>query len=219
MKTNEIMAVVVLLAVIGWIGFMATNASATYSPANNVNAAANSAAPYNAQGSAQQAAAQTANGGSVQQAAASSAQGGAGQTVTIPIKVVGGYYEPRQITVKQGTKVRLDLDPNTLVGCMVNFNIWGLNLKKYVTAQDHILEFTADTPGVYKTSCNMGMGDGRLIVEAAGANTASANSAQAGAGSAVANSAALAAPTNPSAGPTGGSCGGSSGGCGCGGSR
>lgn len=217
MKTQEILAVVVLIAVVGWIGFMATNATSAYSPSAAINAGANAASPYNAQGSTQQAAAPSANAaGNGQQAiqpnaaagAGSGALGGAGQTVTIPIKVVGGYYEPRTITVKQGTKVRLDLDPNTLVGCMVNFNIWGLDLKKYVTADDHILEFTADKVGVYKTSCNMGMGDGRFIVEAADANTAVAAAGQT---QTAPSNAALAAPTNPSAGPSGG--------CGCGGSR
>ena len=135
--------------------------------------------------------------------------GGAGQTITIPIKVVSGYYDPRQITIVQGTKVRLDLDPNTLVGCMVNFNIWGMNgqnIKKTVTASDHILEFTADTPGVYKTSCNMGMGDGRIIVVASGpANTAAPQAAATGgsptqlAAPSEGADAQLAAPTNPSA--------------------
>jgi plastocyanin len=216
MKTSEILAVVTLIAVVGWVGFMATNANATYSPTNTINTATPNA--YNAQGSAPQGAAPSANGGGPAGAqaapSAAAAPGGAGETVTIAIKASGGYYVPRQITIKQGTKVRLDLDPNSLVGCMVNFNIWGMGgskLSKYVTAQDHILEFTADTPGVYKTSCNMGMGDGRIIVEAVGANTAGTVPAPT-----AANNVQLAAPTNPSAAPSGGSCGGSGGGCGCG---
>jgi len=224
MKTQEILAAVVLIAVVGWIGFMAASSNAAYSPAN---AAANTASQYNAQQAAAQAAGATNTQTGSQAAAgaaANNAESGAGEVVTIPIKVVNGYYEPRQITVKQGTKVRLDLDPNTMRGCMTTFNIWGMGgskLSKYVSSSDHILEFTANTPGVYKTSCNMGMGDGRIIVEAADANTAqagttAANTANAANGQAqnAVGAPALAAPSNSDAGPSGGSCG--AGGCGCG---
>ena len=241
MKTQEILAVIVLIAVVGWVGFMATNANAAYSPSNAINAATNAGTQTNGQSNVQSGTQQATapsviagnNQPSGQQNAATGAQsnalGGAGQTITIPIKVAGGYYDPRQITIQQGTHVLLDLDPNTLVGCMVNFNIWGMNgqnIKKVVTAQDHILEFTADTPGVYKTSCNMGMGDGRIIVVAAGqANAAGAQVAAASGSSAElaapsADSNGLAAPTNPSAAPSGGACGSGGGcGCGCGGSK
>lgn len=131
----------------------------------------------------------------------SNAQGGAGESITIQIKVVNGRYDPNVITVKQGTKVRLELDRGSFVGCMSTFNIWGLNIRQNVQ-QNNIVEFVADKPGTYKTSCPMGMGDGKFIVEAASGNEAAAaqNTAQAVA-----------------AAPKAGAGCGMGGGCGCGG--
>ncbi|MBU0585983.1 cupredoxin domain-containing protein [Candidatus Micrarchaeota archaeon] len=86
---------------------------------------------------------------------------------TIQIKVVNGYYEPREVRVKEGTYVRLELDPNTFVGCMIDFNIWGLGKRMRVSQTNNAIEFVADKPGVYDMSCNMGMGYGKFIVEAA----------------------------------------------------
>ncbi len=211
MKTHEFAAIAIVILLAVWMGFAALSPS--YAARNGIlpgplgaGAGANLAGNN---GAASGSGGVLGTGGSAGAPSGSSALGGPGQTVTIPIRVVNGIYDPRQITVKQGTKVRLDLDPATFRGCMSVFNIWGLNQKMQVSAQNHVLEFTADTPGVYKTSCGMGMGDGRFIVEAAGANSAGANAAPA--------TGTLAAPTNPSAAPAGGSCGASGGGCGCGG--
>ncbi len=208
MKTHEFAAIAIVLLLVVWVGFAAL--SPAYAARNGLLPSVLGGLGANLAGNNGAAAGSGAGAGNTGGSpSGSSALGGPGQTVTIPIKVVSGIYDPRQITVKQGTKVRLDLDPATFRGCMSVFNIWGLNQKMQVSAQNRILEFTADTPGVYKTSCGMGMGDGRFIVEAAGANPAAAAAATGGSG--------LAAPTNAAAAPAGGSCGASGGGCGCGG--
>ncbi|MCL6089133.1 MAG: cupredoxin domain-containing protein [Candidatus Marsarchaeota archaeon] len=210
MKTHEILAAVVLVAMVAWVSFMAGNAQTVTAAGTGTitdvygQTGANAGAAAGVLPSANANNAPAAGG-------APTAAPAEGEVVTIPIKVVGGYYEPRTITVKQGTRVRLDLDPNSFRGCMTVFNVWGLNLQKLVTANDHFLEFTASQPGTYRTSCSMGMGDGRLIIEPAS-----------GAGAAAApvktdSSAQLAPPSPGAAGPSGGSCG--SGGCGCGGAR
>ena len=72
---------------------------------------------------------------------------------------------PAEIRVKQGTKVRIEGDTNTLVGCMSTVNIDGYEISKYIESGDNVIEFTADTAGTFPIHCNMGMGNGKLIVE------------------------------------------------------
>jgi plastocyanin domain-containing protein len=67
--------------------------------------------------------------------------------------------------VKQGTTVRIEGDPATLTGCMSTVNIDGYGISKHITAGDNVITFTADTAGTFPIHCNMGMGNGRLIVE------------------------------------------------------
>jgi plastocyanin domain-containing protein len=143
MKTYEILSAIILVIMVGWIWFMASNARVASAATVPDSLALNVTKIQKPE---------------------SSIEERAGEAITIPIKVVNGYYEPRTITIKQGSRVRLDLDPNTFVGCMSVFNIWGLNLRKFVSANDHVLEFVAQQPGTYRISCNMGMGDGRLII-------------------------------------------------------
>lgn len=208
MKTHEFAAIAIVLLLVVWVGFAAL--SPTYAARNKLlpnslgaifgsgsGAGANLAGNGPAAGSGSGANAGAVGAGGNPSPASSGALGGPGQTVTIPIKVVGGYYDPREIRVKQGTRVKLVMDINSFTGCMRVFNIWGLNQKLTISPGNNVLEFTADTPGTYRTSCSMGMGDGRFIVEAAD-------------GSAPVQAAA-------NSGPSGGSCGASGGGCGCGG--
>lgn len=88
----------------------------------------------------------------------------AGEKVVVPIKVVNGYYQPREIRVRQGSTVRLEFDQGTFTGCMRIFNIWNYGVR-VDTAQNAAYEFVADKKGTFRTSCNMGMGDGTFIVE------------------------------------------------------
>ncbi len=231
MKTHEIMAIVMLVLVAGWIGFMASNsgARAAISPAGY---------GYNAQTIASQQV-QAASGAYGAQTGGNTGTGAsgtagantgssAGQTVTIQVKGAGAQYNPSTIRVTQGQHVRLDFDPSTLPGCEAQVIIWGLNQQITVSPSNHVLEFTADKAGTYRMSCGMGMINGVFIVDPAGAaNTAGVNAAGANGGSVAAQAAGNGAvqlqgnaidPTSLP-GPTGGSCGGSSGGCGCGGAR
>lgn len=230
MKTHEFAAIAIVLLLVVWVGFAAL--SPTYAARNKLlpnslggifgagsDAGANLAGNDPAAGSG--AGANTGSAGSGNSnPSASGALGGPGQTVTIPIKVVGGYYDPREIRVKQGTRVKLVMDVNSFTGCMRVFNIWGLNQKLSISPGSNVLEFTADTPGTYRTSCNMGMGDGRFIVEAAdGTAPAPATGNNVG-------SPPIVGPTGSCGGSGAGGCGGaaavvgsapSAGGCGCGG--
>jgi plastocyanin len=90
---------------------------------------------------------------------------GTGTTRTITLGFDGNQYTPAEIRVKQGMKVRIEGDPATLTGCMSTVNIDGYGISKHITAGDNVITFTADTAGTFPIHCNMGMGNGRLIVE------------------------------------------------------
>jgi plastocyanin len=90
---------------------------------------------------------------------------GTGQTETISLSYDGFQYSPAEIRVKQGTNVRIEGDPATLRGCMLVVNIGGYNVSKAIRSGDNVIEFTADKVGTFPIYCNMGIGDGKLIVE------------------------------------------------------
>lgn len=94
-------------------------------------------------------------------AAVASISSGETQEITLSLSP-DRYYNPKQIVVKQGTKIRLSADPNTLTGCMRTVVIQGYGR---VTAGDTPFEFVANTSGTFRISCPMGMGSGQLIVE------------------------------------------------------
>lgn len=90
---------------------------------------------------------------------------GTGQTETISLSYDGFQYSPAEIRVKQGTNVRIEGDPATLRGCMLVVNIGGYGISKAIRSGDNVIEFTADKAGTFPIYCNMGIGDGKLIVE------------------------------------------------------
>lgn len=212
MKGHEWIAIMVLITLAAWIAmvqfapkaYAATGDGAELGIAGGANSGGQVAGSAGAQ----------ATGGAGSQAnganAGGSAVGGTGETVTIPIKVVNGYYEPREIRVKQGTKVRLELDRASFVGCMVVFNIWGYGVQQNIR-NSNVVEFVADKVGTFRTSCSMGMGDGRFIVEPADGAVANAQGVAQEQGTAQQAEASPAILAGPS-----GTCG-MGGGCGCGG--
>ncbi|MEN6396516.1 MAG: cupredoxin domain-containing protein [Methanoregula sp.] len=94
-----------------------------------------------------------------------SPQGDSGATQTFTLGYKNGRYNPPEIRVKLGTNVRIEGDPNTLRGCMLVVNIEGYGISKPIRAGDNVIEFTADKAGTFPIYCNMGIGDGRLVVE------------------------------------------------------
>lgn len=90
---------------------------------------------------------------------------GTGTTQMFKLGYANGRYDPSEIRVKQGTKVRIEADPSTLTGCMTTVNIDGYGISKYIASGDNVIEFTADKTGTFPIHCNMGMGGGTLVVE------------------------------------------------------
>jgi len=85
---------------------------------------------------------------------------------TFTLRSSAGQYDPSVIRVKQGTKVRIEGDPVTLSGCMAVVNIGGnYGISKLITPGDNVIEFTADKTGTFPMYCDMGIGNGKFIVE------------------------------------------------------
>jgi copper ion binding protein len=116
---------------------------------------------------------------------------------TIQLSVQGANYYPNPIRVKVGVPVRLVADVNNMPGCSKSIVIPEFQIRKYVSVQDNIIEFTPTKSGTFQFSCSMNMYGGQIIVENSDGSVSSYTGK------------AIAAGT--------GTCGGTSGGCGCGG--
>jgi plastocyanin domain-containing protein len=98
-------------------------------------------------------------------ATVSSGSAGTGNVRTFALRSDGGQYDPAVIEVKQGTIVRIEGDPQTLSGCMEVVNIQGYGISKRISSGDNIIEFPADKTGTFPIYCNMGIGNGKLVVD------------------------------------------------------
>ncbi len=87
------------------------------------------------------------------------------RTVELGFDWGSGNYDPQEIRVRTEDTVRIEADASTLKGCMSTLVINGMGISKRITATDNVLEFVAGTPGQYRLTCGMGMGNGLLVVE------------------------------------------------------
>jgi uncharacterized protein len=129
------------------------------------------------------------------------------QLVTLSFDTAGYVITPN--TLKVGVPVKMTVDTNTVTGCMRDVVIKDFGVRKYITPEDNVIEFTPDKTGTFLIACSMNMGRGYFSVTSDG--TASVNSA--------AQLQAQTAQIKSSG--TAGTCGspaasGASGGCGCG---
>jgi Cupredoxin-like domain len=83
---------------------------------------------------------------------------------SVTLTSLNGQYDPAVISVKQGTIVRIEGDPKTLSGCMAVVDIPGYDISKLIRQGDNVIEFTADKTGTFPMYCDMGIGNGRLVV-------------------------------------------------------
>lgn len=74
-------------------------------------------------------------------------------------------YNPEEITVKAGKKVRIVGDTARLSGCFQSFRIPELKVEAQFTESNNAIEFTPTKAGTYGFGCAMGMGRGKLIVQ------------------------------------------------------
>jgi heme/copper-type cytochrome/quinol oxidase subunit 2 len=107
-------------------------------------------------------------------------------------------YRMTPSTLKKGVPVRMEVDLDSVTGCMVAVRIPGFGVAKNVEPGDNIITFTPDKAGTFQIACSMGMGRNTFTVvdDSGSAGTYTEQLASAG-----------------------GSCGMPSGGCGCGGGK
>lgn len=191
MKINEIMAVSLLLIMGLWAVSTAVSPVSPGALPSDFNCDSGDTCSLNG--------ANTLSDGQSNGIKPNSAQTPSGESKTFKLSYSNGYYVPREITVNQGDNVRIEFDQPKFRGCMTTFNIYDLGIKAYVPNTPYV-EFVANKVGIFRTGCNMGMGDGRLII-------------QPSEGKKLDVAAAEPAPLLAGA----GSCGSSAGGCGCGG--
>lgn len=99
--------------------------------------------------------------------------GGGGESVAaieragaqeISMSVTSYSFEPSNLTIKAGVPVRWIVDGTQASGCTSVLSIPSLNLTKYLTAGENIVEFTAPSKGNLAFSCGMGMVRGNFTV-------------------------------------------------------
>jgi Cu+-exporting ATPase len=80
--------------------------------------------------------------------------------------IVKGAYQPNVITVQAGKPVALTFDRQEAVECSRYVTIDGLKIRQDLPAnQKTTIRFTPEKPGEYTFTCDMGMYQGRLIVQ------------------------------------------------------
>ncbi len=89
-----------------------------------------------------------------------------GDVVVIKLSSLpNGNYTNQKFEVKQGTKVRIEGDPTTLVSTMSKVIVDGYEVSKDIAPGDNILEFVADKTGKFRIHCANGMGNAILTVK------------------------------------------------------
>ena len=85
------------------------------------------------------------------------------QEVTVIVK---GAYMPNAISVQAGKPVALTFDRQEDVECSRFVTIDGMEIRQDLPAhQKTTIRFTPEKPGEYSFTCDMGMYQGRLIVQ------------------------------------------------------
>lgn len=89
-----------------------------------------------------------------------------GDTAVIKLSSLpNGNYTNQKFEVKQGTKVRIEGDPSTLVGSMNKVIVDEYDVSKDIAEGDNVLEFVADKSGKFRIHCANGMGNAFLTVK------------------------------------------------------
>ena len=85
------------------------------------------------------------------------------QTVQLGFKDYN--YYPNIIKLKYNVPAKIVVDTSKVKGCMRSIVIPDFNVRKLIKENDNVISFTPDKKGVFKFSCSMGMGFGRIVVE------------------------------------------------------
>lgn len=84
------------------------------------------------------------------------------QKITLGIKNYN--YYPNTIEVEEGKQVEITLD-QSVKGCLRDFTISELGVRKYSKNVDDKIIFTPNKKGTFGFACSMGMGTGTIVVK------------------------------------------------------
>lgn len=87
-----------------------------------------------------------------------------GDYQTVKLSFKNYRYELSPSTLKKDVPVRLEVDLDTVGGCMRDVVISSFGVRKYVRSGDNIIEFTPDKSGTFNIACSMNMGRGTFSV-------------------------------------------------------
>ena len=121
-----------------------------------------------------------------------------GEAQKVLLKFENYQYKLEPSELQKGVPVRMEVDLDSVYGCMRDIVIPSFGVDKYVREGNNIIEFTPTKSGTFNIQCSMNMGRGKFsVVKSDGSKSAYVEEAE-----------------NPAAGATCGSSGGGS--CGCG---
>jgi uncharacterized protein len=112
----------------------------------------------------------------------------------VKLSMQGVTYIMQPSTLKLGVPVRMEVDMDSVNGCMRTVVIPSAGIRQSVSEGNNIIQFTPQSSGTFQITCGMGMGRGTFKVEASDGTVANAVEKPSSAGS----------------------CGANGGGCGCG---
>lgn len=87
-----------------------------------------------------------------------------GEAQKITLSEKNFNYYPDTITVQAGKPVEITLD-SSIKGCLRSFAIRDLGIAQYARTAAEKIVFTPMKEGIFKFSCSMGMGFGKLVVQ------------------------------------------------------
>ena len=73
-------------------------------------------------------------------------------------------YKLEPSTLRKDIPVRMEVDLNTVTGCLRDIVISSFNVRKQVKQGDNIIEFTPNKAGTFNIACSMNMGRGKFTV-------------------------------------------------------
>jgi uncharacterized protein len=82
----------------------------------------------------------------------------------VELKFINYEYKLSPETLLVDVPVRMEVDLDTVYGCMRAIMIPAFSVRQYVNEQNNIIEFTPTKTGVFNILCTMNMGRGKFRV-------------------------------------------------------
>lgn len=82
----------------------------------------------------------------------------------VMLSMQGGRYILEPSELRLGVPVEMEVQMDTVSGCMQDIVISSFGVRKYVQKGDNIIRFTPDKAGTFGIACSMNMGQGKFKV-------------------------------------------------------